>query len=181
VGAPRHGLDAVDVFRTVETVKAIQRVNLPFAILWEAYDTTAGGRVLPYGLLHATGQLRDVTRILRKELKAQAAEIASGPVIAVNAAVDAGVTNVAGTDYRFYELYGSYPGGPFTASALCDGIETPIDVVYQSAGQINVRLLHRSAEDRHCRLRIHRGDGARSLAFGPVVACAVPTRKGPCF
>src|SRR5205807_1245230 len=40
-GYPRHGVDGTDTFRTVATAKAIQRVGLPFAILWEAYDTNA--------------------------------------------------------------------------------------------------------------------------------------------
>ena len=180
-GAARHGLDAVEIFRTVETVKAIQRASLPVAILWEAYDTSAGGRLWPFGLLHAKGELRDVTRILHRELTAQAAEIATHPAIAVNAAVDQGVTNIGGTDFRFFELYGNYPGGPFTASSLCDGIETPIDVVFQSAGQINVRIAHSTESERYCTIRINRNDGARSLAFGPVVACAQSLLKAPCF
>lgn len=29
---------------------------------------------------------------------------------------------------------------------LRDGVETPIDIVFQSTGQINVRLLHKGAE-----------------------------------
>jgi hypothetical protein len=181
VGAARHGLDAVEVFRTVETAKAIQRARLETAILWEAYDTTSGGKIWPFGLLDAMGALRDVTRILHRELSAQAAEIAANPRITVNAAVDRGVTNIGGTDYRFFELYGTYPGGPFTASSLCDGIETPVDVVFQSAGQINVRIKHRTSEERYCTIRIRRADGAQSLAFGPLVSCAQATATAPCF
>jgi len=40
VGFPRHALDGVDMFRTVETTKAIQRVGLPVAILWERSTRT---------------------------------------------------------------------------------------------------------------------------------------------
>jgi len=181
VGAARHGLDAVEVFRTVETAMAIKRAQLETAILWEAYDTTFRGKIWPFGLLHAMGQVRDVTRTLHRALTAEAAEIAANPVIAVNAAVDRGVTNIGGIDYRFFELYGTYPGGPFTASSLCDGIETPIDVAFQSAGQINVRIGHRTSEERYCTIRVHRADGARSLAFGPVVACAQATATAPCL
>jgi hypothetical protein len=169
VGFPRHALDGVDVFRTVETAKAIQRVGLPIVILWEAFDTNAGDRVRPYGLLHGSGQTRSVMRILRHELQAQAAEIATNPTALILAATDRGVTPVGGVPYRFFEFYGSFPNGPFGATALCDGVETPIDVVFQSTGQINVRLLHEGVEQRYCTLRLWRGDGTRSLAFGPVV------------
>jgi hypothetical protein len=168
-GFPRHGLDGVDMFRTVETAKAIQRVGLPVAILWEAFDTNAGDRVRPYGLLHGSGQTRRVMRILRRELQAQAIEIATNPTARILAATDRGVTPVGGVPYRFFELYGEFPNGPFGATALCDGVEAPIDVVFQSTGQINVRLLHEGVEQRYCTLRLWRGDGTRSLAFGPVV------------
>jgi hypothetical protein len=169
VGFPRHGLDGVDMLRTVETAKAIQRVGLPIAILWEAYDTNAGDRVHPYGVLHASGQTRSVLRILRRELQVQATEIATNPTARILAATDRGVTEVGSVPYRFFELYGSFPNGPFSATALCDGVETPIDVVFQSTGQINVRLLHEGVEQRYCTLRLWRADGTRSLAFGPVV------------
>lgn len=173
VGFPRHALDGVDMFRTVETAKAIQRVGLPIAILWEAFDTTAaddrGRWVRPYGLLHGSGQTRSVMRFLRRELQAQATEIATNPTARILAANDRGVTPVGGVPYRFFELYGSFPNGPFGVTTLCDGVETPIDVVFQSIGQINVRLLHEGVEQRYCTLRLWRGDGTRSLAFGPVV------------
>jgi hypothetical protein len=169
VGFPRHALDGVDMFRTVETAKAIQRVGLPIAILWEAFDTNAGDRVRPYGLLHGSGQTRSVMRILRRELQAQATEIATNPSARILAANDLGVTLVNGVPYRFFELYGTFPNGAFGATALCDGVETPIDIVFQSTGQINVRLLHEGVEQRYCTLRLWRSDGTRSLAFGPVV------------
>lgn len=178
VGFARHGIDGTDVFRTVETVRAVQRVNLPFAILWEAYDTNAGDRIYPYGVLQATGQQRKVTRIMQAELAAQALEIAGGPDARINAASDRGVTVIDGVPYRYYELYGRFPRGPFTGSALCDGVDTPIDVTYGGDLQINVRIPHRPQSDRYCTLRVLRRDGSRSLAFGPVVAC---TRVGSCF
>ncbi|WP_144122658.1 hypothetical protein [Catellatospora sichuanensis] len=169
VGFPRHAIDGVDGFRTVETAKAVQRVGLPIAILWEAFDTNSGDRVRPYGLLHATGGARAVMDILRRELQAQATEMATNPSARILAAADRGVTPIGGIDYRFFELYGSFPSGPFTATALCDGTETPIDVVHQSAGQVNVRLRHAGVEQRYCTMRLVRGDGTRSLAFGPVI------------
>jgi hypothetical protein len=169
VGFPRHALDGVDMFRTVETVKAIQRVDLPIAILWEAFDTNAGDRVHPFGLLHGSGPTRNVMRILRRELQAQASEIATNPTVRILAANDRGVTSVGGVPYRFFELYGSFPNGPFHATSLCDGVEVPIDVVFQSIGQVNVRLLHEGIEQRYCTLRLWRGDGTHSLAFGPVI------------
>jgi hypothetical protein len=168
-GFPRHGLDGVDAYRAVETAKAIQRVGLPIAILWEAFDTNAGDRVHPYGLLDGSGSTRSVMRILKSEVQDQAAEIATNPTARILAAVDRGVTPVDGVAYRFFELYGSFPDGPFAATALCDGVETPVDVVFQSAGQINVRLLHEGVEQRYCTLRLWRSDGSRSLEFGPVV------------
>lgn len=169
VGFPRHALDGIDMFRTVETVKAIQRVGLPFAILWEAFDTGAGDRVSPYGLLHANGRNRSVMHLVRRELQLQATEIASNPSARIVAANDLGIAQVNRVSYRFFELYGSFPNGPFGATALCDGVETPIDVVYESIGQINVRLRHEGLEERYCTLRLWRNDGTRSLAFGPVI------------
>jgi hypothetical protein len=168
VGFPRHALDGVDAFRTVETIKAIQRVGLPIVILWEAFDTNSGDRVRPFGLLHASGEARTVMSILRRELPAQAAELATNPSARVLAANDRGVTPIGGVAYRFFELYGSFPSGPFRATALCDGVEVPIDVVYQSTGQINVRFTHDAAEQRYCAVRLIRGDGSRSPTFGPV-------------
>jgi hypothetical protein len=53
-GFARHGIDGIDTFRTVETALAIQRVQSPFAIIWEAYDTSTGDRVCPYGILEGT-------------------------------------------------------------------------------------------------------------------------------
>ncbi len=168
-GFPHHAVNGVDAFRTVETAKAIQRVGLPIAILWEAFDTNADGQVRPFGLLHASGEARAVTSLARRELQAQAAEMATPPSARVLAADDRGVTTVDGVAYRFFELYGSFPHGPFRATALCDGSEAPIDVVYQSDGQINVRLRHDGIEQRYCTLRLVRRDGTRTLAFGPVV------------
>lgn len=180
-GFPRHGIDGIDTFRTVETALALQRVNLPFAILWEAYDTNAGDRVYPYGILQATGQQRKVTRILQAELAAQSAEIASGPDAQINAANDRGVTVDGGVPYRYYELYGNYPRGPFTGSASCDGVDASVDVVYEGSLQINVRIPHLSFSNRYCTFRLWRSDGTHTLAFGPVVECADPTQVGPCF
>jgi hypothetical protein len=169
VGFPRHALDGIDMFRTVETVKAIQRIGVPFAILWEAFDTGAGDRVSPYGLIHATGETHKVMRLLRHELQAQAAEMATNPSAQILAANDRGVTQINHVSYRFFELYGSFPNGQFSATALCDGVETPIEVVYQSVGQINVRFRHEEIEQRYCTLRLWRGNGTHSLAFGPVI------------
>jgi hypothetical protein len=108
-------------------------------------------------------------RILRGELRAQATEIATNPTARILAASDRGLTPVGNISYRFFELYGLFPQGPFSATALCDGVETPIDVVFQSTGQINVRLLHKGVEERYCTLRLWRSDQSRSLPFGPVV------------
>ena len=180
-GFPRHGVDGIDTFRTVETALAIQRVQLPFAILWEAYDSNAGDRVYPFGLLQATGQQRKVTRILLAEIKAQAVEMASAPDAQIAAANDRGVATDHGVAYRYYELYGQYPRGPFGGTALCDGIDTPVDVVYEGDLQINVRIPHQSLSDRHCVFRLWRTDGSHTLAFGPVVACASDSLVGPCF
>ena len=180
-GFARHGIDGIDTFRTVETALAIQRVQLPFAILWEAYDTSSGGRVYPYGILEGTGQQRKVTRILQSALTAQAAEIAAGPDAQINAANDRGVSLDNGVPYRYYELYGQFPGGPFTGLALCDGVDTPVDVVYEGALQINVRIPHLSWSNRFCTFRLSRSDGSHTLAFGPVVACAANNQVGPCF
>jgi hypothetical protein len=178
-GFARHGIDTIDTFRTVETALAVQRVKLPFAILWEAYDTNAGDRVYPYGILQATGQQRKVTRILQAGLTAQAAEIAAGPDAQINAANDRGVAVQNGVAHRYYELYGQYPRGPFAGSALCDGVDTPVDVTYEGDTQINVRIPHLSWSNRYCIFRLSRGDGAHTLAFGPVVACAADNE--PCF
>jgi hypothetical protein len=179
-GFPRHGIDGIDTFRTVETALALQRVNLPFAILWEAYDTNAGDRVYPFGIQQATGQQRKVSRILQAELAAQAAEIASGPDAQINAANDRGVTIDNGIPYRYYELYGNYPRGPFTGTASCDGVDASVDVVYEGSLQINVRIPHLSFSNRFCTFRLWRSDGTHTLAFGPVVECADPTKVGPC-
>jgi hypothetical protein len=181
VGFARHGIDGVDAFRTVETVLAVQRVKLPFAILWEAYDTNSGDRVHPYGVLQATSQQRKVTRILQAGLTAQAAEIARGPDAQINAANDRGVAVENGVAYRYYELYGQFPRGPFAGLALCDGVDTPVDLTYEGDLQINVRIPHLPQSDRYCTFRVWRIDGSHSLAFGPVVACAVDTLVGPCF
>jgi hypothetical protein len=181
VGFARHGIDGVDVFRTVETVLAVQRVKLPFAILWEAYDTSSVDRVHPYGVLQATGQQRKITRILQPGLTAQSAEIASSPDAQINAANDRGVTVVNGVPYRYFELYGQFPRGPFAGSALCEGVDTPVDVTFEGSLQINVRIPHLPQSDRYCTFRVWRSDGSHSLAFGPVVACAVDTLVGPCF
>lgn len=179
-GFPRHGIDGIDTFRTVETALSLQRVNLPLAILWEAYDTNAGDRVYPFGILQATGQQRKVTRILQAELAAQAAEIASGPDAQINAANDRGVTIDNGIPYRYYELYGNYPNGPFTGTASCDGVDASVDVVYEGSLQINVRIPHLPFSNRFCTFRLWRSDGTHSLAFGPVVECADPMKVGPC-
>jgi hypothetical protein len=185
-GFMRHGIDTIDTFRTVETALAVQRIKLPFAILWEAYDTTAGdhstgARVYPFGILQPTGQQRKVTRILQAGLTAQAAEIATRPDAQINAANDRGVAVDNGVAHRYYELYGQYPRGPFTGSALCDGIDTPVDVTSQGDTQINVRIPHLSWSNRYCIFRLSRSDGSHTLAFGPVVACAADNLTGPCF
>jgi hypothetical protein len=180
-GFARHGIDSIDVFRSVETALALQRAKLPFAILWEAYDTNAGDRVYPYGILQATGQQRKVTRILQAGLTAQAEEIAAGSDAKINAANDRGVAVVNGVAYRYYELYGQFPRGPFASSALCDGVDTPVDVTYEGDTQINVRIPHLSWSNRYCIFRLSRGDGSHTLAFGPVVACAANNQVGPCF
>ena len=180
-GFPRHGIDSIDMFRTVETALSLQRVKLPFAILWEAYDTNAGNRVYPYGILQSTGQPRKVTRILQAELTAQAAEIASGSDAQIYAANDRRVAVENSVPYRYYELYGQFPRGPFTASALCDGVDTPVDITYQGASQINLRIAHLSWSNRYCVFRLSRSDGSHTLAFGPVVACAAGNQAGPCF
>jgi hypothetical protein len=186
IGFARHGIDTIDTFRAVETALAAQRAKLPFTILWEAYDTNigdhnAGARVYPFGILQASGQQRKVTRILQAELAAQAAEIAAGPDAQINAAIDRGVAVENGAAYRNYELYGQYPRGPFAGSALCDGIDTPVDVTYEGDTQINVRVPHLSWSNRYCIFRLSRGDGSHTLAFGPVVACAADNLVGPCL
>ena len=179
-GFPRHGIDTIDTFRTVQTTLAVQRVQLPFSTLWEAYDTSAGDRVYPYGIVQATGQERRVTRILQAALTAQAAEIAAGPDAQINAANDRGVAVENGVAHRYYELYGQYPRGPFTGSALCDGVDTPVDVTYQGDTQVNIRIPHFSWSNRYCIFRLSRGDGSHTLAFGPVAACAAGNLVGPC-
>jgi hypothetical protein len=65
-----------------------------------------------------------VTRILLRELQAQATEIATNPTVSILSATDRGVTRVGGVPYRFFELYGSFPNGAFRATTLCDGVET---------------------------------------------------------
>lgn len=169
VGFPRHSIDSVDTFGTVETVKAIQRVGLPIAILWEAYDANAGDRVFPYGVLNENGQARKVMTILKRELSAQAAEIAANPSVKILGANDRGLAQVGGASYRLFELYGQFPEEPFVATALCNGVETPIHIDYRSAEQVNVRLSHQGLETRYCTFRIVLSDGRRSLAYGPVV------------
>ena len=156
---------------------AVQRVKLAFAILWEAYDTNSGDRVHPYGVLQATGQQRIVTRILQAGLTAQTAEIAHGSDAQINAVNDRGVAVENGVAYRYYELYGQFPRGPFAGSALCDGVDTPVDVMYEGDLQINVRIPHLPQSDRYCTFRVSRNDGSHSLAFGPVVACAADTGR----
>jgi len=103
-------------------------------------------------------------RILRHELQAQATEIATNPTARILAANDRGVTPVGGVPYRFFELYGSFPNGPFGATTLarrCGNADRhclPIDWADQ-----------RAAPPQGSRTRLWRGDGTRSLAFGPVV------------
>lgn len=179
MGFPRHGVDGTDVFRTVATAKAVQRVGPKSAILWEAFDTIAGN-VKPFGLLQADGTPRRVGAALTRELAAQAAEIQVGTPIQINAAVDRLVTNVGGIDYRYYELYGSFPGSGYSATALCDGIGNPAEVVYESSGQLNVRLLH-GTRNRMCTVRVTRADGVRSLEFGPVGECADGATSNVCL
>jgi hypothetical protein len=177
VGYTRHGIDGIDSFRTVATALAVQRLKLPFAILWEAYDTYAGDRTQPFGILQARGQLRKVTRSLRAELNAQSAEMATNPDAKILAAND----RLVSSGYRYYELYGEFPRGPFGATALCDGIDTPIELTFQGATQVNVRIPHQIWFDRQCTFRLWRSDGTHSLAFGPVVACKDGALPGPCF
>lgn len=169
VGFPRHSIDSVDTFGTVETVKAIQRVGLPIVILWEAYDTNAGDRVFPYGVLNENGRERKVMPILKRELSVQAAEIAANPSVKILGANDRGLAQVDGASYRIFELYGQFPNDVSAATALCDGVETPIDIEYRSTQQVNVRLSHQGLETRYCTFRIVLSDGRRSLAYGPVV------------
>jgi hypothetical protein len=118
---------------------------------------------------------------LQAELAAQAAEIASGPDAQINAANDRGVTIDNGIPYRYYELYGNYPRGPFTGTASCDGVDAAVDVVYEGSLQINVRIPHLSFSNRFCTFRLWRSDGTHTLAFGPVIECADPAQVGPCF
>jgi hypothetical protein len=169
VGFPRHSIDGTETFRTVETVKAIQRVGLPIVILWEAYDTSSDGRIRAFGAFHESGQARSVVPILKRELRAQQQEIATLPTARIFSANDRGVAWSGDASYRHFELYGHFPDGPFGATALCDGTEAPIDVTYQSANQINVRLAHPGIETRYCTLRVIRQNGTRSLAYGPVI------------
>lgn len=145
----------------------------------EAYDTNAGGRVQPFGLLDPTGAPRRVARVLTRELAAQAAELTVLHPIQIRAANDRGVSTHAGVAYRYYELYGTFPGSGYSADVLCDGIASPVEVVYEGASQVNVRIPHRAA-DRFCTLRLRQRTGASSLEFGPVIACADPARVGPC-
>jgi hypothetical protein len=168
VGFPRMGIDGLDIVRTAETVKAIQRVGLPIVILWEAFDTNSGNQVHPYGLMHATGQERDIVRILRGEMRQQAQDISSSAIGSISPN-DVGLTTSAGLSYRNVELYGSFGNGNFVASALCDGVEEQVGITFSSTGQINVRLRHEGVEQRYCTFRISRSDGQLSLSSQLVI------------
>jgi hypothetical protein len=180
VAFPEIAVDERDIFRTVETAKAIQRARVAFAILWEGYDTVAGDRVQQFGVLNANGSPRLVQQVLRHELLAQADELRVPTDITVNGITDRLVSDVGGTPYRFYELYGSFPGAGYTATAVCDGIGTAVDIVFAGPGQINVRIPHQYTR-RFCSLRLARPGAQPSRTIGPVAACAEPTLAGPCF
>ncbi|MFJ4429226.1 hypothetical protein [Streptomyces bobili] len=168
VGFQDHGINRIDASRTVETVKAIQRANLPIVILWEAFDTFSAGRIRPYGVLHASGETRAVTDILRNELSAQAAELQQSQVIKIAGATDRGVSSIGGRDFRTFEIYGSSLNN-VRVTALCDGTEGEVSLMYQSPGQANIRFPVGSA-DRYCTIRFSRAfDNAKSLEYGPVV------------
>lgn len=69
-------------------------------ILWEALDTNAGDRVHPFGVMDAVGEPRRVSRVLTRELAAQAAELRQSHDIAIAASLDRLVSSADGAEGR---------------------------------------------------------------------------------
>jgi hypothetical protein len=171
-GFPQHGVDGVDAFRTTESAKAIQRAGLRAAVLWEGFDTSAApcaaagdaGCVQPYGVLEADGSDRLITKMVRNALLAQAQAMASRPAARIAGVNDRGVAG----DWRYFELYGQFPGGPYTPVVSCDGSDAGAELSgTPSAGQINGRFPAAPTGTGYCVFRLVRADGVATLDFGP--------------
>jgi hypothetical protein len=177
-GFERHGVELIDIFRTVESAKAIQRAGVPF-VLWVGFDTSAGAGcvpnadgmtqcVRPYGVVEADGADRLVTKMLRAALTAQAAEIANPPSDRIDAVTVAGVAG----GFRYFELWGAFDAyATYSPVVVCDGADAePAPVIWRSSTQINIKIPHDATRDRYCVFQVVRHSGSAqlpSLSFGP--------------
>jgi hypothetical protein len=175
-GFAQHGIDGVDAFRTTESAKAIQRAGLRAAVLWEGFDTSAGpcassgdpGCVQPFGVLEADGSDRLVSKMVRNALLAQAQAIAARAAARINGINDRGVASDASGAWHYFELYGSFPGGPYSPVVTCDGTDAAGAISgTPSTGQINVRFPAAPTGTGYCVFRLVRADGETTLDFGP--------------
>ena len=146
VGFPRHGLDGVDTLRTVETVSNPARRS---ADRHSLQRTTRAGDGPPLWSAHVRPDPQRAAH-LRRELQAQATEIATNPTarsspppIAVSPRSVVFPIDSSNSTDRF-------PNGPFSATALCDGVETPIDVVFQSTDRSTCGSFTRSRTSYRC-------------------------------